>query len=843
MFTRQQKIRSAITAWKAKSVLAILCLCGVFAHAEKMNSTIQEAIYEFEMKGETAKAIRLLEKVTTQGDREDRENAFFYLGKIKELAGNKASANFYYQQSLATTKETSKAYWLSKREAVTGSTSEALIRNKLSLRSSITKVFKGEPSYILLRNGNIKKVLADTIVDMRAGLPERSDVLSIDGSGIWFQTGTRDSLFYKPHYSRLPTKAFDIAATTEFYARGDNAIAQSGHTLTIIDKKGIVVQVKETYNGCHIEGYYSTTGHYILNCNDNALHFVSSIDGTETYTISQFDAIQKVLVDGNDILLLSGNYLFCYQPKLRSSPLWKMQFSNAEEVLSFNKRIAVLEASGKITLIDKNSGIVVNIVQSDAVAIHPLALGTLGLFSNEGDLIAVDTLLLPLWHFNFARPITAPPIHTENGIYLIFDDSHLVSIAPHYYGQRALQSDLLALKASAMAEAGAWKEIGPLLDTLLRLEPGNAEAWLYRALMLESTGGSEKDRQKAWAEAVRLSISTMRSNNGILNRYSRTIGAKFVSLLSISPKTMYPQFFGHRKNLFTLDPAAERLICINADNGETRWSRSLPKMTDSPVLSNEENTLALASGFALNIYDLDHESEPQAIQLPGKAFNIQQTATAIYIATWNGFLLKIAKPENRLAWSRKIYSTPFLISPSETTIYAASLEGEIKYIVENSGQPLESSPKLQASASHIVRADSVVALATENNRLYLYSASDITREPTQILMESPIVSLQTTGSHNSGNILVGLADQSILLYSPSGTPLWKFQGKNSIFMKPYISSSLAWIDQGGEVISLSLKDGSVVNRFKTPGGAGTPFVMNKTLYSASSKRLLYGFSL
>ena len=32
------------------------------------------------------------------------------------------------------------------------------------------------------------------------------------------------------------------------------------------------------------------------------------------------------------------------------------------------------------------------------------------------------------------------------------------------------------------------------LDTLLRLEPGNAEAWLYRALMLESTGGSEREQ-------------------------------------------------------------------------------------------------------------------------------------------------------------------------------------------------------------------------------------------------------------------------------------------------------------------------------------------------------------
>ena len=96
MFIWQQKTRIALAARKATSVLALLCLCGTFAHAEKMNSTIQEAIYEFEMKGETAKAIRLLEKVTTQGDREDRENAFFYLGKIKELAGNDASANFYY---------------------------------------------------------------------------------------------------------------------------------------------------------------------------------------------------------------------------------------------------------------------------------------------------------------------------------------------------------------------------------------------------------------------------------------------------------------------------------------------------------------------------------------------------------------------------------------------------------------------------------------------------------------------------------------------------------------------------------------------------------------------------
>lgn len=843
MFIRQHAHICSTTRKAFLAFLAVFCICSSSAFAEKMNALIQEAIYNFEMKGETAEAIRLLEKVSTQGDKEDRENAFFYLGKIKELSNNRTSANFYYQQSLNTTRETGRAYWLSEREAATSNTNDALIKKKFTLRSPIAKVFRNEATYLLLQNGNIKKVLADTIIDIRTGIPAKSNILKVDDFGIWYQNVDKDSLLYKPHNSKFPSKKYALSVTNGFISKGDQVAVQNGHTLTLLNKKGIVAQINETFSGCHIEDFFEPTGHYVLNCTDNALHFVSSIDGSESFTISQFDAIKNVFADGNFIYLLSGNYLFCYQPRASSNPLWRVLFNNAEEIISFNNSIVVLEASGRITLLDKTSGMVKNSIRSDASSIYPLALGTLGLFSNEGDLIAVDTLLHPLWHFNFARPVTASPIHTENGIFLVFDDTHLISIAPHYYGKKALQSDLLTLKAASMAEAGAWSEISPLLDSLLKLEPGNAEAWLYKALLLEATKGSEKERQKAWSEAVRLSVSTSHTSNIILGRYSKAIGAKFVSLLNITPKTRYPQFFGHKKNIYTIDPAAEKLICINADNGEQRWARNLPRMTDSPVMNSDENTLAIASGFALYIYDLDRDATPQSLQLPGKAFSIQQTQNAIYIATWNGFLLKVSRSENRLAWSRKIYSSPFIFTPHESTIYAASLEGEIKYIGDNSGQANEFSPRLPGSVSHVVKADSTIAFATDNNRLYLYSASDITKDPAQILLEAPILSLQTTRDHDSKNILVGLADQSFLLYSSSGTPLWKFQGKNSIFGKPYIDGNLAWIDQGKEVIALSLKDGSVVHKFNTPGGAGTPFVKNKTLYSASSKRLLYAFSL
>ena len=82
-----------------------------------MASQLQEAIYLFEMKGEVDDAIRLLEKISRQGDEEDKESAFFYLGKIYDLANNKAQANHFYSRSQAITANTSKAYWLAGRDA------------------------------------------------------------------------------------------------------------------------------------------------------------------------------------------------------------------------------------------------------------------------------------------------------------------------------------------------------------------------------------------------------------------------------------------------------------------------------------------------------------------------------------------------------------------------------------------------------------------------------------------------------------------------------------------------------------------------------------------------------
>ena len=827
-----------------RTALMLVWVCGLFmtVSAEKMETAIQEAIYIFEMKGETSEAIKILEDASINGDEDDKEKAFFYLAKIQELSSNNASASFYYGQSLAKTSDIPKAYWLSERESATNNTPEALLRAPISLKSPIQKVYGKDPTFLFLHDGSISKINEDH-VEVIANAPSNRQVFDISKQGIWYQSSDGDSLVFKSFYANKQNASFHITDIIYFFIEDNKAIVLGSKQLHLLNNKNIVAQIDDKYSGCLPEGFFTPTNDFVLNCTDNALHFVSSLDGTSKKSIAQFDIIKKVLIDKRLLFLVSGNYLYCYAPKQRTPPLWKVSVGNIENMFSFGKDIALLESSGKISLIDKSTGSIRKSVQSDASSIYPLAKGTLGLFSDEGTIITVDTLLYPLWHFNFAKPIESAPIQTNGNLYLYFGERKLVSIAPHYYGKKILRSEKYAKQAADIVEHEEWEDLPPILDTLFKLEPGNAEGWFFKALYLEQKNGSEREKQKAWAEAVRLSSSNPQVTKLILSRYSKSIGAKFVNILPISPKTRYPQFFSGKRNLYTIDPAADKLFCINAENGEIRYTRQLGAIDNSPVIENDENTLVVAFGYNMSLYDLNHDTAPVSIQLPGKAFKANVTENAIYISTWNGFLLKIMRPDNRLAWSRKIFSVPFLHVKSKESIFICNLEGEMTTLSDDSGQTRENSArKIAGQVTHLLSLDTTIAVAS-GNKLHLFNQKNKEAPPLQILMESAISSLQVIEELGEKRILVGLSDQSILLYSEAGAPLWKYVGKNSIFTKPFVKEGFAWIDQGNEVIGISIKTGKKERKFSTPGGAGTPFVLNHTLFSASSKRLLYGFSL
>lgn len=825
-------------------VLVGILLCLNIAFASKMESSIQEAVYLFEMKGDFSTATSLLEKVAKEGDQSDKEQAYFYLGKIQELSNNRKSANFYYKQSLANTNNTNLAYWLAEREAMTSNQAERLLQKPLSLPSPIKKIFGQNPTFLQLKNGAIKKLSSAGLQNVATTIPTESEVYQVTPQGIWHKDYPEDSLHFTSFHSGKLNRNYDIHDIVGFFEQEGRVIIQGEQSLSLISQNGTKITIPEKYNGCSIEGYFAPSRSYVLNCPDNSLHLITAETGVETRTISLFDGITKVLVEKKQIYLVSGNIFYCYSAKGTNTPLWKIPVGTVEDIIHFENNVAILESSGRLSILDKRNGLVKASVLTETAIMSPLAQGTLGLFSTEGTIVSVDTLLRPLWFFSFTKSIETKPILTEDAIYLNFGENKLQSIVPRYYGKKVLLSSQVAKKASNFMEDEQWDSVSVALDSLFKMEPGNAEGWFLKAMSLEHQGASEKSIQQAWAEAVRLSTGNPRTSHLILGRYSKAIGAKFVSQLPISPKTIYPQFFGGKKNLFTLDPAAGQLFCINPENGEIRWAKNIGKLDFNPVIGYDENVIAIATKYSLSLFELNKTSSATTIQLPGNAFDIKVYDDAIFVSTWNGFLLKINRSDSKQAWSRKIFSTPFLMTKDNLKIYLCNLEGNLQIVDDNSGLSNEdASKKLGSSITHMGQGDSSLVFATNANKILIYNVKHPDATPLQVLTDSPISSLQLVNNHGDKNILVNLANQSMLLYTESGAPIWKFQGKNSVFSKPFVRNNEIWLDQGNEIVSINLKDGKITKRYSTPGGSGTPFITNGTLFSASPKRILYGFSI
>lgn len=422
-------------------ILTILALCSLFSNqalASKMASQLQEAIYLFEMKGDVDDAIRLLEKISRQGDADDKEFAFFYLGKIYDLGSNKAQANHFYSRSQAFTQNTSKSYWLAQRDAATSFAPERLLQKTIPLRSPIRKFFDGKNANILFENGHIAKIESGMIIEIASKLNENEHLLQINADGMWFQNPTRDSLFYKPHNAPNQEVSFEVKNISQFTATSNNAIAITDKGFSIIDRKGSIVKGNTDYASCQLLNDQFINDNFIFNCPDNALHFVSASTATETFTIALYDIIQKVFVFKNLIYLVSGNELFCYSLQNTKNPLWKVAIGNIESLQNFENNIVTLEASGKITLYNRTTGAILSSVRANASNIYTLAQGTLGLFSNEGSVITVDTLLRPLWGFNFAKAPMTQPVAKRRFIYVPFDNKKstpstpIITVNAHY---------------------------------------------------------------------------------------------------------------------------------------------------------------------------------------------------------------------------------------------------------------------------------------------------------------------------------------------------------------------------------------------------------------------------
>lgn len=803
---------------------------------------IREATYLFEMKGEYADAEAILEEVSKTGDAEDRAQADFLLGKIKDIAGNSQMASFYYKQNLRDATNASQIYWTAERLASIDKEPERLLENVLKLRSPMRQIFNTDSMRILLGNRTYYTPSSGKYTKLPEEIPSTAKINNIAANGIWWQDDNK--LNFTPLRNIFP--AIEIPTTSKIasfkifsnfsigFIDGEQFVLHSGNTERF--------RTDARYKDCEILESQSNSEPILLNCPDNALHIISKNDGHEQGVISMLDPISKVYQDQNGLLLFSGDAVWFFAKNKLQTAAWRRHGISVEEILSFGNYFAILESSGELSLIHKRTGEIILHKKTFAANLLNLNTGLLGLISTDGAIVATDTLLQPLWMFHIGEPYFFKPWVNDGKIYYSTSQNSLKILNALHYGKKSLLSQEHAYKANRLAMLNDWESAMQFADSSLAIEPGNAEALFLKALSLEDSEAPATKRRDAWAKVIRITSGTSEQRSKILSHYSKIINAKNISPLPLSPHTLYPNFIAYKKYLLTLDPASRQIIALNAETGDAQWTFDIGKMESAPVTANSGNLFAFASGFALRMLNIDKPTKTHNMELPGKPFYLTFGEKALYVSTWNGFLLKIMLPDFKLAWTRKIGTTPLFINPSKDELIITSLTGTIQHIWETSGQKKTSGPSLQAQIAQTIQEDSLLILISSDQRIFAYTnatAPFITISPAK-----DILSVNLLNENGKKSLLASFADQELRLYSiPEGEVLWSYQGKKSLFGKIAIANDIAWIDQGEELVGIDIKTGKMTDSHSIPGGAGTPFIVGQTLYTATPQHLLYSFNL
>lgn len=828
-----------------RKFLTLFSVCILPAAAlARMDKELYEAVYQFEVKGNFYEAQDMLSRISIEGDEEDKAKAFFLLGKIQEISENPQNAPFYYRQALANPANVREAYFLADRIAALDTTPERLVIGQVRFSAPIRQTFPGKTPSLLLSDNRLFSLYNEKFVSVQTFLPKDARILAVAPSGIYFTDSRRLSLSFLPKDSREPVHTDTFNSEIQHVLPVQSgAMVLSEKNFALTGNDGIKFSIENRYRNCIPAGTYSEQGDLVISCEDNALHLIDPESGNEKRTLSPIDPIHKVLLSSHGIFVSSASTLWRYLPERSSSYIWKNSGNPIEDIAVFGNDVVVLESGGKLKRFESQNGRLLSEATIDGEKLFELSPGMLGIFSQEGALTAVDTAFRTLWTYHFGKPLAAEPIRSQGLVFLPFANGELKTISALHYGMKPILSQQYADRAAAEQERGNWLLSEALIDSAFALEPGNPTASYLYAVNLERIGADERKRADAWAKAVQNSFGDRHAASSTLEHYSKIIGASYVQFLPLSPRTLYPSLFGSKHGLFTIDPAAQKLLALDPATGKIRWTKDLGLLETSPVLSSDQAHLALASGFRLGIWDLTPNGKQYYSDLPGKPFLVQFSRGAIYVSTWNGYFIKLLSPSYQIAWVRKLFDIPFLFDLEAERIAVASLEGTFGLVNEATGQNSKALNNVRAGISAMDLSDSLLAIATEQNEIQIFSDTGTAPLHT-ISTDNAIVSLKWVQVKTTRYLLAGFADQKIRLFGLSSTePLWTYAGAGSIYTAPIIYGHSLFIDQNAYIAQISLAKGTLEKRFPTPGGAGTPFVLDNTLFCTSPKRLLYAFPI
>ncbi|MCL2206923.1 MAG: PQQ-binding-like beta-propeller repeat protein [Fibromonadales bacterium] len=573
------------------------------------------------------------------------------------------------------------------------------------------------------------------------------------------------------------------------------------------------VKKDERFLECDMEGELYLAQHIVYKCPDNSLHLVSKKDGTRTWNIPFVDKPAKVFLTLDGLFLYCENALYFYS--LGSGLDFPVRISTFDvlDVKDIGDKIYVLDISGNISLLNKNSGKIVATAKSDGEKFFKPGIGLIGTYQKSGGISVFDTLLNNLWDYQIDGEIDTAIASADSVIFYLQNGTAEILYTRHYQKLTA-------------------RDNSPV-DSLLAFESGNALAWYNIA--------TQKDSDAAWKRAVIYGARKHEFSSIIFTDYASRIGAKWVKYLPVSSTISYPRMFGEGNWLFVYDDGSQSLLKFSLETGAAGSEIFLPKEKKYTLANDYPPWLILSSSYWLSLFSLKEQSS-SSIEMPGVPFSYLRNRDSIYVGLLNGFVLKCIAPKMRLDWSRKVSSAQVFLSRGEMGVYSLSQGKATLLSSENAGNTFDLS--LSGAVSDFKFKNGLFAVVSDGGKVQFFSEAELFKPLGAFSVSSQVISIELLEMDEKNYALVGETNQNLSLYEvPSGDRIWTFKSKGSAAMQPVLHGSRVWLDQDGSVVALDMKTGKIIKKHSIFGSGASISIQGNTLYCATPEKLLYAFPL
>jgi len=574
----------------------------------------------------------------------------------------------------------------------------------------------------------------------------------------------------------------------------------------------------DSISKCIMEGELNIAQIIVYNCPEsNSLSLVSKKKETEVGNIPFAVKTTKVFLVMDGIFLYNENSLYFY--KLGGEDLllqaWRISSLEVQDLQESQNKIYVLDISGKINMLDKNSGDIISTAKSDGENFFIPGTGLIGTYQKNGGISVFDTLLTHLWDYQIDGKIAEPPIAQNDCIVFNLQNGNSETLyAKHYQKLTAPATDNV--------------------DSLLAFESGNAKAW-YNIAKRENT-------DSAWNRAVIYGARNQELSSLILAKYAERTGAKWVKHLTVSSNIYYPTIFNDTNLLYVYDANSQSAFKYSSETGNIAGELLLPKDRKYDVKNVEPPWLMLSSGSWLSQFSLrEQKSISFEISAGDNPYNFLRSKDTVYIGLWNGFVLKYYMPKKRLEGSSKISSTPVILSRGEMGVYSLS-QGKITLL--SAEMRTNKEINIGLGANSIEFKNGMFAVAFEDGNVQIFSEKEDFKRLGEFSTQDIITSFELLEKNEKTYALIGTVNQNLLLYEiPSGTRAWAFKSNGSAKMQPVLHGSNIWLDQDGFIAGIDINSGKTVKKLQIFGNGASISIHNNTLYCATPEKLLYAFAL